>query len=242
MNIALVSLLTNGSDLAANVGVISLTVNDKVNVWVVDVAGFKAGASRYSQSQPQQTEQRIEALDGLVKEGWPKVKMSTALEDISDLIKECKCPFVVWDFDPVSFIDSHAFLWTAYPDLRASIRRIEGQVGNFFLSMLGLMKGLDQGYLEYNGFYSVTGRAAKAHSLMYKYMSVLHPEGGWKNAPKIDMRSIKDRESETLMAPPALAIPTAATLPLNIPSSPLAMPGDKPAPLAMPGMNLPGIA
>lgn len=235
MNVALVSILTNGSDLKADVGAISLTINDVVNVWIVGEKDFRGGASRYQASQPQQTQLRVETLDGMIKEGWPKVKLSTALNDINELIRECQSPIVMWDFDPVSFIDAHAFLWTSFPDLRPHIRRCEGDMGNFFLSALACFKGVDQGFMEYNGFYSLRGRAAKAHSLIYKYLSAITTDQGWKDVPKIKMRDIKDRESETCMADPDFAglpdlpgLPTAAPV-IDLPVLPAG------------GLNLPGL-
>lgn len=229
MNIALVSVLTSSSDLHGEVGAISLTVNDRVNVWLVGINEFKAHIESVGKGQPLQTQARAEALDGLIKEGWPKVKLSTALDDINELIKEVQSPIVVWDFDPVSFIDAHAFLWTKHPECRPNIRRVEGDWGNFFLSSLACFKGLNQGFVEYNGFYTLNGRATKAHSLIYKWIGTVMPNDDWKAAPKLEMRDIKDRSSETLMAPLPplnLGVPAApAAQALNIPAPALKLPG-----------------
>lgn len=234
MNVALVSILTNGCDLTADVGAISLTVNDRVNVWIMNDRHFLGNAHKFQASQPQQTQYRIEALAGLEKEGWPKVKMSTALNDINELIREVGTPIVMWDFDPVSFIDAHAFLWTNYPDCRPAIRRVEGDWGNMFLSGLACLKGAAQGFVEYNGFYSLNGRATKAHSLIYRYLDAVMPDSEWKNAPKINMRDIKDRASETLAAGPDLP-------PLNL-GAPVAPPaGLTLPPKAPPALKLPGM-
>lgn len=200
MNLALVSILTTGSDLNAQIGAISLMINNVQNVWrVTGTKEFTDAAKAYAGSTPIQTEERVEAMKCLENEKWPRKNINTALDEMNQMIKDCRCPFVIWDFDPVSFIDAHAFLWTKFPECRPAIRRVEGELGNFFLSGLACFKGWEQGHVEYNGFFSVQGRAAKAHSLMHKFIRVVQPD--LPDAPQINPGSNKGTEREAFHDP-----------------------------------------